>query len=250
MASGSGGGVDESGRGARVGRRGANAARDDAERSSGRECHGVGSVGCLHLNGALHLYAGCAFAHVDGRTGYGLVYHDFKDTACGPGRGGLVAPDVLGELGMVDEGVAVSLDLCHGVVALCLTAAHGVLSVPFKEKVYCPGLEEGEVVAGEHVGVPRRGACVVACRHVEICACEVALVFVVGFENGAAVSGESRRAQSSQGFHGAGAGECCAARAFAVGVVASLAVDLAVGGIEVVKVGVHRRRVVEPALRE
>ena len=52
-----------------------------------------------------------------------------------------IAPDVLGQLGMVDKGVAVTLDAIDGLVALDFLLADGIQTGPLHEHVDGPGRE-------------------------------------------------------------------------------------------------------------
>ena len=83
---------------------------------------------------------------------------------------------------MVDEWVSVFLLAIYHLVAVDLFLAHRILAVPFEQHIQRPVGENGETVLCKHVGLPCGNAVVVACRHVEVAACEVALILVVGFE--------------------------------------------------------------------
>ncbi len=101
------------------------------------------------------------------------------------------------------------------------------------------------VVTGHHVGMPRRDAVVVGCRHIEI-----------GSRKSLCIGRRVQRpfrynrkvlCPDAQRFYVPIGRQVFAVGAFSKWVIASLPVHLAVGRIEVVGVGIHRVSVVEPA---
>ena len=153
-----------------------------------------------------------------------------RNAAAAPGLVLFVAPDVLGQFGMVDEGVAVFLLGGHGLVAVEFFLADRVLAVPFQQKVDGPVGEGGIAVVGQHIAVPARDAVVIGGGHVEVRAGEIALVLVVGLEDTSAVAGEGGGAELAQGLHAVVGAQAGAVGALTEGIVGALAVDLAVGG--------------------
>ena len=216
----------------------------------GRQRHSSGGIAGLHRHRGRTRYVHAADAEVDGRLVGGAVDRRLRHAARRPLLRALVAPYVFDHLGMVDEGVAVVLMAVHHIVAVLLLLAHGVHAVPLQEQTDGPLREHGITVAGEHVAREAGDAVVVACRHIEVAAREVALVLVHGFEHRLRISRERAFAQFAQRLHRPAGGHRTAAGTFAVGVVAALTVHLAVGGIDMECIAVHRRRIVEPALGE
>ncbi len=157
---------------------------------------------------------------------------------------------MLCKLGMVDKGVAVALHFIYCVVALDFLVADRVLTVPFQQQVHRPCSEKRIAVAGEHVALPARVDVVVARCHIEICACEVALVFIIRLENRAAVPRERARTAAAERFHRSARRHVRTVGTLAERQVAALIVHIAVGRIEVIEVGIHRISVVKPALGE
>ena len=84
---------------------------------------------------------------------------------------------------MIDERIAVVLASIGSIVALNFLFAHGVVAMPLKQHVKRPCAEHWIVVAGKHVARPVGNLVIVAGGHVEISACKVALVHVVGLKN-------------------------------------------------------------------
>lgn len=93
-----------------------------------------------------------------------------------------VTPDVFGEFGIVDEGVAVVLNLIDSFVAVYFLLAHGVGTVPFQQQVDGPLLKRW-VNAIHHLPCVGPVHVLIACYHIEICAREVALVFSGRFKH-------------------------------------------------------------------
>ena len=93
-----------------------------------------------------------------------------------------VAPDVLAEFGIIDEGIAVALNLADGIVALLLYLVERVGFCPFEHEVINPRTHQQRTVGvnGQEAfcGCPERRHVAVASSHVEICPCEVALPLV------------------------------------------------------------------------
>ncbi len=94
----------------------------------------------------------------------------------------LVAPEVFGQLGIVDEGVAVALHLVDLLVAVKLFLADGILFVPFQQQIDSPGVEGRVKVVAHHPGV-LPGKVLVAGDHIEVCAGEVTLVDIGRLED-------------------------------------------------------------------
>ena len=207
------------------------AGHGDGERL--RELHALNRETCL---GSL---AGGGEAKVERSAAHRFDKYRLLHAAGSPALAHAVAPDVFHQLGVVDEGVAVVLRGIHGIVAVNLLLAHGVLAAPLEQQVDGPRGECGIAVAGQHVAVPRADAAVVGGSHVEVVAGKVALILVVGLKHRAAVAREGASAQLAKGTHAAAGAECVAVGALAIGIVAALAVHLAVGGHNVEGVAHH-----------
>ena len=157
------------------------------------------------------------------------------------GTVGVVSEDFLREVGKVDEGVPVVLELIDGVVAADFFLAHRVLSRPLEQQLFRPRLEvaPAEVGLGLHAEVFVH----VADRHVEVGAGEIAFEIVDRLEHLAGIAGDVGGAH----FAAVGAGPGRVGH-LAEGQVAAFGVDIAVGGDEVEEVGVHRgHAAAEPA---
>ena len=164
----------------------------------------MGQAFALHVDGYLLLVTLVNGAHVDGRAvdrdsdGSGNVF-----SGAIPALALQVAPDVFCQFGVVDERVAVALNLIDGLVALDLLLADRVQTGPFHQHVDGPG-REGLIAVGGIVQLGTAGPggqfILVASGHIEIGACQVTLVFVVGLEHGAAVAGIGACAQFAFGY--------------------------------------------------
>ena len=103
---------------------------------------------------------------------------------------------------MVDEWVAVALEVVGGIVALDFLIAHRVLTVPFEHQIQVPRLIHwiaGSVENGASSTVvhPTADLRVVASSHVEIGARKVALVFIIRFPYGAGIAWRSAVTQTT-----------------------------------------------------
>ena len=103
---------------------------------------------------------------------------------------------------MVDEWVAIALEVVGGIVALDFLIAHRVLTVPFEHQIQVPRLIHwitGAVENGASSAVvhPTADLCVVASSHVEIGARKVALVFIIWLPHGAGIAWRSAMAQTT-----------------------------------------------------
>ena len=99
-----------------------------------------------------------------------------------------VAPDVVGQLRIVDEWIAVLLLAIDAFVADNLPVGHRVGGIPLEQEVEQPRLDGGIVLLREgyrlgYVGVGTPGCVGIAGSDVEVDASEVALVVVAGFED-------------------------------------------------------------------
>ena len=146
---------------------------------------------------------------------------------------------MLGQFWVVDKRVAVFLLCVCSVVALSFLFADRVVAVPFQEHIQSPIGEHRVLVAGEHFAVPRRDEVVVACGHVEVGASEVALELIVWFPHRAGVSAVGAGSKSSASFISiALVHESYSVCANPKREIATLVIDITVGGIEVEYVGV------------
>ena len=161
-------------------------------------------------------------------------------------------PDVFLQTGIVDEGVAVFLNVVDSVVAGCFFLADGVVLRPLHQHLQLPFLQTGIGIAvddiydvgGTIVGIPVGEFFFVAGHHIEICTREVTLIFVVRFEDGTAVSVVGAGTELTEAV-GRNIGRIVD---LAEGVVGAFAVDESVGRIDMVQVGIHRCIAAEPAL--
>ena len=159
---------------------------------------------------------------------------------------GFAAPYILFQSGEVDIGVAVLLYFIHRIVAGNLFRAYGVFGGPTQQHVECPFGIGRIAVVSQHVAVPCGDAVFITGVHIEVGTCEVALIFIVGFKHGAAVTRRrafAKLAVSAIGFI-----------LFSIGlaerVVATSVVHIAVCRIQMEQVGVHRTGVVKPTFGE
>ena len=174
----------------------------------------------------------------------------FGFAARGGGRRGMsaesqhiVAPNLLHQFGKVDKGIAVVLNRIDGIVAVHFLLAHRVLPMPFQEHGHRPILQglRGSAVA-HHTrfltafvihGVPIGHFIFVACHHVEVGACQIALVFVYRFEN---LAFEARCGTRSEHAAIAAFESVFSLLHLAIGVVVADGVDTARNGIHVEEV--------------
>ena len=154
-----------------------------------------------------------------------------------------VAENQIDQFGIVDEGVAVALLRCiHGLVAVNLLLAHGVHLVPTEQHVELPLYD---MRIGRHEDTaPVVDTVLIARGKIEIGTGKVAFILVVGFEHRTGISGRYTLAPLGETVF-----RTRSTRAnLAKGIVAAIAVYLAVGGIDMPGIGIHGRRIVEPTL--
>ena len=147
-----------------------------------------------------------------------------------------VAPEVVGQGGIVDERVAVVLNLVDGLVAVDFFLGDGVLAVPLHQQVDGPCVECGVEVLVDHVGVAPAQV-LIGCGHVEVGAGEVALVLVGGLEDilsAAALAGDG----IADGGYAVLELDVLGAVNLAEGIVGFGGVGAHLGGVEVVEVDV------------
>ena len=153
----------------------------------------------------------------------------------------LVAPDVFSQFGVVDKGIAVALNAIDALVALDLLLAHRIHACPLHQHVDCPS-RESLVAIGPIVKLraarPGGQFKFVAGRHIEIGACQVSLVLVIGLKHRAAIARISAGSQFPLGNIGA-IGKTSAGITHPIRVIGALAVDLDVGGVDMENVGIH-----------
>ena len=220
--------------------------------------NGNAEVGCdvdrLHCHRLRHLTPHISIANVDGRAIGGRCDYRRHTTAFIPRHILHCAPHVFHQFRVVDVGVTVVLEVVGCIITLQFFFAYGVLPMPFQHQIQVPRLihriagavENG---AGGAIAFPRGNFGIVACCHIEVGACKVALVFVVGFPHLATVARSGAIAQAAFAIVAA-VGEACAAFTFAIGVAAALIIHVAIGGIHVEEVALHGRCFLKPALRE
>ena len=205
----------------------------------------------LDKHGEGERLAQCHLAHGNGclqvwSDEHGVALWLFTTLAHYKGLALAVAPDVLGQQGVVDEGVAVVLYLIHRIVARHLLVAHGILARPLKQQVDRPLVEGEPRCVRHHVGI-FPGVVLVAGGHVEIGACKVALILVVGLKHG----GTAAALPCHWCAHLGAAVVEARCRYLAQRVVVLCQIGIAVAGIEVVEVGIGiDLRASPPALGE
>lgn len=101
---------------------------------------------------------------------------------------------MFGQIGVVNEGVAVALISAYGFVAVYFFLADRVLAMPFEKQTDGPGIEYRIAVLVEHgsgFGSVLGGDAVVVGRgHIEIGTREVTFVFINGLKHSAGIAGE------------------------------------------------------------
>ena len=162
----------------------------------------------------------------------------------------LVAPNVFGEFGMIDEGVTIVLYAVNNVVAVEFLLAHRVILVPLEQQTLRPTVKRRISAVGDHIGVTPREV-LVASDHIEICASKVALILIGRLENILATAALSHNGITDGGdtvvkFEFLGAVND------AEGVVAFCRICLCIRGIQVVEIdiGGHAGIATPPTLGE
>ena len=152
-----------------------------------------------------------------------------------------VAENQIDQFGIVDEGVAIALfRSIHGLVAVNLLLAYRILLMPTEQHVELPLYD---MRIGRHEdAAPVVDAVLIAGSKVEIGAGKVAFILVVGFEHRTGISRRNRLAPLGETVF-----RTRSIRTYlAKGVIAAIAVYLAIGRIDMPGIGIHGRRIVEP----